>query len=288
MSDIFISYAHTDRTRAQALAAALVPRGWLVWWDEHIVPGREFDVAIDNALSKAKVIVVLWSAASSTSNWVKEEAEEGAKRGILVPVQIDSAPIPRGFRRYQSASLSHWNGDVADTAFQAVCAAIAAYVPLPRALSSLPGATENRAVATAIGTSRAPVFDVFVSHSLADTAFAGRLCIQLEDAGLRCWIAPRDIGVGVTWGQAILNGLQGSRAFVLVLSPSALASPQVQRELERAESLGAKLFMVRIAPSELAGIFGYIRSACEFIDCLPDMDERSVFTRLASILKVRG
>ena len=33
MSDIFISYARTNRDRAQALAAALDQRGYSVWWD---------------------------------------------------------------------------------------------------------------------------------------------------------------------------------------------------------------------------------------------------------------
>ena len=74
MSDIFISYATADRPRAAALAQALRTRGWTVWWDRVIPPGRQFDEVIDEALSGAGCVVVLWSKASAASTWVKTEA----------------------------------------------------------------------------------------------------------------------------------------------------------------------------------------------------------------------
>ena len=43
MSDIFISYASADRDRARLLADALAQKGWSVWWDRTIPPGKEFD-----------------------------------------------------------------------------------------------------------------------------------------------------------------------------------------------------------------------------------------------------
>ncbi|MGH6991941.1 MAG: toll/interleukin-1 receptor domain-containing protein, partial [Caulobacteraceae bacterium] len=37
---------------------------------------------------------------------------------------------------------------------------------------------------------------VFISYSNADKLIADRVCHALEEKGLRCWIAPRDIPFG--------------------------------------------------------------------------------------------
>lgn len=106
--DIFISYASEDRARAQALAEAFEEQGWSVWWDRDIPPGKTFDEVIAAAVAAAKCVVVLWSEASVSSNWVKEEAAEARERGILVPALIDDVRIPMGFRRIEAALLSDW------------------------------------------------------------------------------------------------------------------------------------------------------------------------------------
>ena len=89
MSDIFISYASEDRPRVRTLADALSAHGWSVWWDRQIPAGRTFDQVIAEALASARCVVVLWSRQSIQPHWVREEAEEGRKRGILIPVLLD-------------------------------------------------------------------------------------------------------------------------------------------------------------------------------------------------------
>jgi len=111
MSDIFISYASADRERAKLLSGTLDRRGWSVWWDRTIPPGKEYDEVIEKALDSAKCVVVLWSNASIASSWVKTEAAEAMRRKILVPAVIDQVTIPLEFRRLQAADLSHWRGE---------------------------------------------------------------------------------------------------------------------------------------------------------------------------------
>ena len=111
MSDIFISYASADRERARLLADALAQKGWSVWWDRTIPPGKEFDRVIEEALDAAKCVVVLWSKTSTASSWVKTEAAEAMRRKILVPALIDETKIPLEFRRLQAADLSQWQGE---------------------------------------------------------------------------------------------------------------------------------------------------------------------------------
>ena len=126
MSDIFISYASADRPRAAQVAQALQARGWSVWWDRAIPPGRQFDEVIEEALDAAHCVVVLWSKTSTASSWVKTEAAEAMRRTVLIPALIDpDARIPLEFRRLQAADLARWNGVDATPEFEQFCEAIA-------------------------------------------------------------------------------------------------------------------------------------------------------------------
>jgi hypothetical protein len=108
MSDIFLSYASADRERIQPLIQALTQHGWTVWWDRRIPPGRVYAQVIHEALSDARCVIVVWSRAAVVSDWVGEEADEGRKRGILVPVAIDHVVPPFGFGRIEVAQLMDW------------------------------------------------------------------------------------------------------------------------------------------------------------------------------------
>src|SRR5688572_12919344 len=126
MADIFVSYSRKDVSFARALAAALSAHGWSVWWDRHIPAGRTFDEVIAEALAAARCVIVVWSKDSVTSDWVREEADEGRRREILIPVLIDDVRPPLGFGRIQAADLRRWDGSEASDGFDKLVADIEA------------------------------------------------------------------------------------------------------------------------------------------------------------------
>jgi hypothetical protein len=110
MSDIFVSYSTEDRERARPIVDALTQKGWSVFWDRDVPPGKQWDDLLHVQLEQARCIVVLWSQYSIKSEWVRHEAGIGRFRHILVPVLLDDDPnvtaaIPAALRTIQIAKL---------------------------------------------------------------------------------------------------------------------------------------------------------------------------------------
>ena len=75
---------------------------------------------------------------------------------------------------------------------------------------------------------------VFVSYSSREADRAYEIVTQLEAAGIPCWIAPRDIGVGSNYTRDIPKAIRECTHFLLALSANAEASKWVNKELTRA------------------------------------------------------
>ena len=74
--------------------------------------------------------------------------------------------------------------------------------------------------------------DVFISYSTQDVAMADEIVRVLEAAGIRCWIAPRDILPGTAnWAADIEQAIRQARAMVLVVSPDFNKSVQTPKEV---------------------------------------------------------
>lgn len=110
MASVFLSYVHEDAGKARPVARALERAGHKVWWDRFIKGGSEYCQEIEAELNKADFVVVLWSESSIHSTWVRDEAEAGRDDGRLIPVRLDRADPPLGFRQFQAIDLSGWKG----------------------------------------------------------------------------------------------------------------------------------------------------------------------------------
>jgi biotin transporter BioY len=127
--------------------------------------------------------------------------------------------------------------------------------------------------------------DVFVSYSSGDKPTADAVCATLENKGIRCWIAPRDILPGVDWGGAIVDAINASRAMVLVYSANANNSPQIKREVERAVHRGLSVIPFRIEDVPMSTTLEYFMSMPHWLDALtPPLQDH--LDRLAETMKL--
>jgi TolB-like protein/tetratricopeptide (TPR) repeat protein len=126
---------------------------------------------------------------------------------------------------------------------------------------------------------------VFVSYASQDVVVAHRVCAALEAAGLRCWIAPRDVRAGEPYAAAIVEAINSCRMLVLVLTQSAIDSPHVLREVERASSKKRSVLSIRLDAANLPPELEYFLSANHWLEASSATIE-SVFPAL--IESVRG
>jgi hypothetical protein len=93
---------------------------------------------------------------------------------------------------------------------------------------------------------RSTAYSAFISYASANRDKAEQICASLEERGLVCWIAPRNVRAGREYGDEIIQGLERSAAVVVVLSEAANTSVFVLREIERAVSKDINVVPVRI------------------------------------------
>ena len=89
--------------------------------------------------------------------------------------------------------------------------------------------------------------DVFISHLPQEREAARAICAALEQRGLACWLAPRDLGPGSDYGAGTAEAIGASRLFLLLFSGETDASSLALREAEQADQAGLPILAFRIA-----------------------------------------
>ena len=101
---VFLSYCHDNTSNVEQLRDDLVAAGEEVWWDQDILPGHDWKLAIDQAMKDAYAVVLCLSneAQARTTSGIYPEAanavgalREYAPGGIfLIPVRLSDCTIP--------------------------------------------------------------------------------------------------------------------------------------------------------------------------------------------------
>ena len=101
MSHVFISYARADEDLATEIADLLREAGFEVWRDDELPAHRSYAEVIEERLTGASAVVVLWSAEAAKSQWVRAEADKARSALSLVQVTLDGTIPPLPFNKIQ-------------------------------------------------------------------------------------------------------------------------------------------------------------------------------------------
>jgi hypothetical protein len=129
-------------------------------------------------------------------------------------------------------------------------------------------------------------FDVFISYASKDKIVADAVCARLEAAGIRCWIAPRDIVAGTSYGEAIIDAIHGAKVMVLVFSSSANASGHIPKEVERAVSSGVAILPFRIEDVAPGKSLDYFIGSVHWLDAMTPPMEKHLDLLAATVHKL--
>jgi hypothetical protein len=129
-------------------------------------------------------------------------------------------------------------------------------------------------------------FDVFISYASKDKIVADAVCARLEAAGIRCWIAPRDIVPGTSYGEAIIDAIHGAKVMVLVFSSSANASGHIPKEVERAVSNGVAILPFRIEDVAPGKSLDYFIGSVHWLDAMTPPMEHHLDNLAATVHKL--
>ncbi len=94
---------------------------------------------------------------------------------------------------------------------------------------------------------------------------ANILVAALEERGVKCWIAPRDIPPGRHYGEEIVAAIRGTEAFVILISADSSRSSHVLRELELAVSLHKSIIPVRFDDAPLSDSLTYHLATVQWV-----------------------
>src|SRR6476660_4239673 len=110
--------------------------------------------------------------------------------------------------------------------------------------------------------------DVFISHSAQDKKVSETICAALEQSGIRCWIAPRDVRPGKSFPGEITRAIQQSKVMLLIFSRHSNSSEQVLREVQLAVDCHLPIVRLRLADVPLSDDLRYYLSTPHWLDAL--------------------
>ena len=94
--------------------------------------------------------------------------------------------------------------------------------------------------------------DVFVSYSRRDSEFVERLANELRERGKDVWVDVEGIRDAEVFPVALRRAIEGSDAFVFIISPDSVRSPFCEQEVAHASELNKRIvpLVLRTVPDE--------------------------------------
>ena len=235
--DVFLSYARENRPLAELLADSLCAHGLTVWWDSDLSAGVEFSAVIEAKLQGAAVVIVLWSADSVRSVFVRDECSRALRFNKLLPVRIEDVELPLGFGQLHTLDLLAWDGDPDDAAFQKLLRDVhtcrqrrpqGAAEPAP--LTASVGAAANARTWWPLGTSRTARTALIMAGVTLTVAAGGFATWYLQDGQDRT-AATQAAERAEAQRRIDADKMQADRHFSEGLEQQYAAVPQLEKAL---------------------------------------------------------
>ena len=110
--------------------------------------------------------------------------------------------------------------------------------------------------------------EVFISYSSKNKNVADAIVADLEQHGIRCWYAPRDVLPGEVWTSEINKAIRETSVFILIYTEDSNKSQQVTNEVTLAVSNGKTIIPFRLTKAGMNDTLGYYLSSLHWLDAV--------------------
>lgn len=202
MADVFISHSSIDKELADKVCKTLEARGLKCWIaPRDIMPGSEWAVAISNAISVVRAMVVIYSKNSAKSTQVPKEIALAEKRGkFILPYKIDDTELEGAFDYYLTGA--HWivaDPEKGEYKFEEMYGVLAGVLQMP-----VQSITTNLYIDNITIQSSAPEADkVKDPEEDKDKAAVAREKVTKEKSGSKKWFWLAGVLIAVLLGTAV-------------------------------------------------------------------------------------
>lgn len=111
--------------------------------------------------------------------------------------------------------------------------------------------------------------DVFISYSSKDRLIADALCQAMEQEGIRCWIASRNIQSGEIFAKAIIAAIESCKVMVLVFSLETSLSDYVLSEVSTAFDEKKVIIPFKIEDAQFEGAWRLLLGKTHWHEAFP-------------------
>lgn len=115
--------------------------------------------------------------------------------------------------------------------------------------------------------------DVFISYSTKNSDVANKVCYVLEQNGLKCWIAPRNISSGRIYVDEIADAIKSTKIVVLIYSTYSQESKYVNNEINMAFSNNKKILSFNIDDSMPKEDMEYYLKITQWLSAYPNPED---------------
>jgi hypothetical protein len=108
--------------------------------------------------------------------------------------------------------------------------------------------------------------DVFISYRRKDLEFVTQLHRELTNRGIRAWFDQENIEVADHWRTSIAEGIRDCKVFIIVLSPDAVESVNIRKEIDLAERHGKIIVPLMWRKTDIPVAFEYALAGIQWLD----------------------
>lgn len=129
--------------------------------------------------------------------------------------------------------------------------------------------------------------EVFISYSSRDKNIADAVCHSLEENGIACWIAPRDVLAGTRYATQIMQSIKACKVMVLIFSENSNNSEHVGNEIDKGFNSGKPIIPFMIDKAEMNDELEYYLGRKHWLIAYPDYKNKTA-DLVSSILRLLG